>query len=218
MPSDNFRAVLFDFSGTLARLEEDDTWFAGMDLDEPMQALVMDRVLAPTGTASHHAWDHRDLDPELHREVYLHVLRETGLPDEHAESVYRRTIDPAEWQVYPDTVRVLDALRDRGIHTAVVSNIAWDIRPVLAEADARPDDYVLSFEVGAVKPDPRIFEAALARLGVPAADAVMVGDSVENDGAARELGCTFVYVDPLPIAERPQGLIEALRSVGVELS
>jgi HAD superfamily hydrolase (TIGR01509 family) len=211
------RAVLFDFSGTLARLEEDDSWFAGMDLDEPMQAMVMERMLAPTGTASHHAWDHRDLDPALHREVYLHVLRETGLPDEHAESVYRRTIDPAEWQVYPDTVWVLDALRDKGIRTAVVSNIAWDIRPVLTDADARPDEYVLSVEVGVAKPDPRIFEAALATLGVAASDALMIGDSVENDGAARELGCAFAYVDPLPIAERPQGLIDALRGRGFTL-
>ena len=217
MPSDNVRAVLFDFSGTLARLEEDDTWFAGMDLDAPMQSLVMDRMLAPTGNASHHAWDHRDLDPALHRDVYLHVLRETGLPDEHADSVYRRTIDPAEWEVYPDAVGVLKALSDKGIRTAVVSNIAWDIREVLHPAGAHADAYVLSFEVGVAKPDPRIFQAALERLGVQAADTVMVGDSVENDGAASELGCTFVYVDPLPIAERPHGLIDALRAVGVDL-
>lgn len=211
------RAVLFDFSGTLARLEENDTWFAGMDLDEAMQALVMDRMLAPTGTANHHRWDHRDLDPALHREVYLHVLRQTGLPDEHAESVYRRTIDPAEWQVYPDTVGVLDTLRDKGIRTAVVSNIAWDIRSVLAAAGAEADEVVLSFEVGAAKPDPAIFDAALRRLGVAAGDALMVGDSEENDGAARGLGCAFALVDPLPIARRPTGLVDALRGAGVEV-
>ena len=27
-------AVLFDFSGTLFRLEEDDSWFTGIDVDE----------------------------------------------------------------------------------------------------------------------------------------------------------------------------------------
>lgn len=217
MPSDNVRAVLFDFSGTLARLEENDQWFAGMELDEPMQAMVMDRMLAPTGTASHHAWDHRDLDPALHREVYLHVLSETGLPDDHAESVYRRTIDPAEWQVYPDTVEVLKSLRDKGIRTAVVSNIAWDIREVLHPAGAYADEVVLSYEVGAAKPDLRIFEAALEKLGVDPADALMVGDSMENDGAARELGCAFAYVEPLPLADRPHGLVDALRAAGVDL-
>ncbi len=217
MPSDNVRAVLFDFSGTLARLEENDSWFAGMGVDDRMRTMLMDRMTHPTATVTHDAWEHRDLDPVMHRQAYLHALRESGLGDEHAESLYRRCIDPAEWQVYPDTVHVLATLRAKDIRTAVVSNIAWDIRTVLAAANTGADDYVLSFEVGAAKPDPRIFEAALTRLGVDAADALMVGDSEENDGAARELGCAFAYVDPLPIAERPHGLVDVLRSAGVDL-
>lgn len=217
MPSADVRAVLFDFSGTLARLEEDDSWFAGMSVDDQMKTMLMDRMTHPTATVTHHAWEHRDLDPVMHREAYMHVLRESGLRDEHAESIYQRCIDPAEWQVYPDTGHVLDTLRAKGIRTAVVSNIAWNIRDVLAAAGTGPDAYVLSFEVGAAKPDRRIFEAALDRLGVDPAEALMVGDSVENDGAARELGCAFAFVDPLPIAERPQGLIDALHAAGVVL-
>ncbi len=209
------KAVLFDFSGTLARLEEDDTWFDGMGLDESMRAAVMDRMTHPTATVTHHAWEHRDLDPSMHREAYLHVLRDCGLTEQHAETLYQRCIDPAEWQVYHDTVPVLERLRAKGIRTAVVSNIAWDIRNVLTPANAHADEYVLSFEVGAAKPDLRIFEAALARLGVDAADALMVGDSEENDGAARALGCSFALVDPLPIAQRPTGLVDAMRIAGL---
>lgn len=210
-------AVLFDFSGTLARLEEDDTWFDGMGLDESMRAAVMDRMTHPTATVTHDAWEHRDLDPALHRDAYLHVLRDCGLSDDHAETLYQRCIDPAEWQVYLDTPLVLEALRAKGIRTAVVSNIAWDIRHVLDAADAQADEYILSFEVGAAKPDLRIFEAALDRLGVAARDALMVGDSEENDGAARALGCSFVLVDPLPIAQRPTGLVDALSGAGLSL-
>jgi HAD superfamily hydrolase (TIGR01509 family) len=217
VPSDSVRAVLFDFSGTLARLEEDDSWFDGMGLDDQMKAVLMDRMTHPTVTVTHHAWEHRDLDPVMHREAYMHVLRESGLRDEHADSLYLRCTDPAEWQLYPDTAHVLATLRTNGIRTAVVSNIAWDIRTVLAAADTGADEYILSFEVGAAKPDPRIFQAALTQLGVPATEALMIGDSEENDGAARELGCGFIYVDPLPIAERPHGLIDALRAAGVEL-
>jgi FMN phosphatase YigB (HAD superfamily) len=76
---------------------------------------------------------------------------------------------------------------------------------------------VLSFELGVVKPDPRIFTSALARLGVRADETLMVGDSEENDGAARELGCDFALVDPLPINDRPTGLIDALRERGLGL-
>ena len=211
------KAVLFDFSGTLAALEENDRWFDGMDLDAARRAEVMDRMTHPTATVTHDAWAHRDLDPEMHWQAYMHVLRESGLTDEHAASLYARCVDPAEWALYPDTVAVLDELRRNSIRTAVVSNIAWDIRAVLVPAGAHADEYVLSYEVGAAKPDLRIFEAALTRLGVDASDTLMIGDSEENDGAAREVGCSFVWVDPLPIALRPTGLVDALRSAGVDV-
>lgn len=209
------RAVLFDFSGTLANLESGAHWFDGMDVDDAGRAEVMDRMTHPTASSQHPAWPHRDLDPESHRQAYLHVLGDVGLAPQHAEALYERCVDPDEWQVYPDAVEVLDRLRANGIRSAVVSNIAWDVRRTLAKAGARADEYVLSYEVGAAKPDPRIFEVALQRLGVDAAETLMVGDSVENDGAAREIGCRFVWVDPLPVAERPAGLVEALRAAGV---
>ena len=209
------RAVLFDFSGTLASLEARDEWFTGTGFDAAQRANVMDRLTHPTASVPHHAWKYRDLDPALHREAYLHVLQTSGLADEHAEELYRLVTDPAEWSVYPDTAFVLTSLRQNGIRTAVVSNIAWDIRPVLTAVEV--DEFVLSFEVGAAKPDPRIFTEALARLDVPAEQALMIGDSEENDGAARELGCSFALVDPLPIANRPTGLIDALRVHGVAL-
>ena len=48
-----------------------------------------------------------------------------------------------------------------------------------------------------------------------AEEAIMVGDSEENDGAARALGCDFVLVDPLPVDERPTGLVDALSGRGI---
>jgi len=225
-------AVLFDFSGTLFRLEEDESWFAGMELggglspdqtrdaDGQVQAELMRRLTAPTGQSvpmtpeAQEAWTHRDLQPHLHREAYLHVLQESGLARHHAESLYARVIDPRSWTPYPDTATVLDGLHRRGIKTAVVSNIAFDLRPAF-DGIGRVDEFVLSFEVGAVKPDRAIFATALERLGVPADRALMVGDSDEADGGARALGCAFALVDPLPTDERRDGLISALRSHGV---
>ncbi|HPY24842.1 MAG TPA: HAD-IA family hydrolase [Mycobacterium sp.] len=209
------KAVLFDFSGTLARLEDDDTWFDGTGLDAGQRAEVMDRLTHPTVAVDHHAWGYRDLDTSMHREAYLHVLLDAGLAVPHAESLYARCIDPNQWTVYPDTVAVLDGLRANGIRTAVVSNIAWDVRSVLVSAGTDADEYVLSYQVGVAKPDRGIFEVALSRLGVDAGHAVMVGDSVENDGAAAELGCGFVLVDPLPVADRPTALLDALHERGI---
>jgi HAD superfamily hydrolase (TIGR01509 family) len=221
-------AVLFDYSGTLFRLEEDESWFEGIEVDERqidghVQAELMRRLTAPVGQhvemppEAYHAWVNRDLTPHLHREAYLHVLRESGLADHHAESLYDRVIDPSSWTPYPDTAEVLESLHRQGIKTAVVSNIAFDIRPAFVTLGAAGyvDEFVLSFEVGAVKPDAVIFETALARLGVEAANAVMVGDSDEADGGARAIGCGFSLVDPLPTVERPEGLRTALADYGV---
>jgi HAD superfamily hydrolase (TIGR01509 family) len=233
-------AVLFDFSGTLFRLEEDDSWFEGIKVDERhvdghVQAELMRRLTAPVGIfeemttgpdvaagaapAAYHAWVNRDLEPHLHREAYLHVLRESGLADHHAETLYGRVIDPSSWTPYPDTAEVLKGLHRQGIKTAVVSNIAFDVRPAfdaIGVADYL-DEVVLSYEVGAVKPDAAIFEAALTRLGVDAERAVMIGDSDEADGGARAIGCGFALVDPLPTVERRDGLKTALASFGLEV-
>jgi HAD superfamily hydrolase (TIGR01509 family) len=224
------RAVLFDYSGTLFRLEEDESWFEGIQVDEReidghVQAELMRRMTAPTGSSvkmtpeANHAWVNRDLAPHLHREAYLHVLRESGVADDHAETLYDRVIDPSSWTPYPDTASVLKGLHEQGIKTAVVSNIAFDIRPAFGAIGAADhvDEFVLSFEVGAVKPDAAIFETALTRLGVPAGHAVMVGDSDEADGGARAIGCGFVLVDPLPTAQRTDGLRSALTEYGVEV-
>ena len=223
-------AVLFDYSGTLFRLEEDDSWFEGMRVDERrvdghVQAELMRRLTAPVGQhvdmtpEAYHAWVNRDLAPHLHREAYLHVLRESGLADHHAEALYDRVIDTSSWTPYPDTAEVLKSLHRKGIKTAVVSNIAWDVRPAFAAIGAAEyvDEFVLSFEVGAVKPDAAIFETALDRLGVDAAHAVMVGDSDEADGGARAVGCGFILVDPLPTSKRTDGLTSALTDYGVQL-
>jgi HAD superfamily hydrolase (TIGR01509 family) len=223
------QAVLFDYSGTLFRLEEDESWFEGMAVDERevdghVQAELMRRLTAPTGRSvdmtdeQYHAWVNRDLAPHLHREAYLHVLRESGLADHHAEALYDRVIDTSSWTPYPDTAEVLKGLHRQGIKTGVVSNIAFDIRPAFVAIGAHHvDEFVLSFEVGAIKPDAAIFETALARLGVEAAHSVMVGDSDEADGGARAVGCGFILVDPLPTSQRTDGLTRPLTEYGVTL-
>jgi putative hydrolase of the HAD superfamily len=91
----------------------------------------------------------------------------------------------------------LERLRAGGARLAVVSN--WDVslHDVLERTRLRGlvDAVVISAELGAAKPDPAIFRAALERLGATAAEAVHVGDSVETDVAgARAAGLQAVFV------------------------
>ncbi|MEV0683239.1 HAD-IA family hydrolase [Nocardia sp. NPDC050378] len=222
-------AVLFDFSGTVFRLEDDPNWADvlvgddGTPFDVAAKAEVLRRMTAPVeqfmtfDPPGQHAWDNRDLDPALHRQAYLEVLRGSGVPEAQAADLYGRLIDPLAWTPYPDTGTVLKALAAQGVPVGVVSNIAFDIRPAFATRgwDTLVGAMTLSYEVGAIKPDARIFLDAIDRLGVDPDRVLMVGDSAEADGGATALGARFALVDPLPIADRPRALIDALALHGI---
>ena len=102
---------------------------------------------------------------------------------------------------YPDALAVLTALRDRGVPVAVVSNVGFDLRAVFAGHGLSPyvSAFVLSTEVGVMKPGPAMFQAACSALAVDPADALMVGDNFRADGGAVELGLRTLllpYTDP----------------------
>jgi len=75
--------------------------------------------------------------------------------------------------------------------TAILSNSADGAR---REEQARYsfhevfDPIIYSHEVGLAKPDPRIFELACARIGVPPGELVFIDDVAEIIEAARDLG------------------------------
>ena len=98
---------------------------------------------------------------------------------------------------YPEVPDALRRLRGAGARLVVVSN--WDVslHEALAATGLAPlvDGALSSAEVGARKPDPRIFARALALAGVGARDALHVGDSVEFDiEGARAAGIEAVLV------------------------
>jgi len=91
-------------------------------------------------------------------------------------------------RLHGDSIPVVLELRGRGVATALVSNCSHNTTPVverLGLADAF-DVVILSFEVGARKPQPSIYLAALEALGgVEPERAVFVDDQVPYcDGAA----------------------------------
>lgn len=228
-------AVLFDFSGTLFRIESTESWLrttlaeAEVSLPEPeliRAARELDEVGAlPGGSFPSrripdelaHVWEIRDKSAALHRAAYTGLSRQVPLPDPALhDALYARHMAPAAWRPYPDTAEVLGALRERGVAVGVVSNIGWDLRPVFRDHGIDPyvDTYVLSYEHGIQKPDPRLFAIACDALGVDPRDVLMVGDSRHADGGAAALGCGVHFVDHLPVTERPDGLRPVLDLVG----
>jgi HAD superfamily hydrolase (TIGR01509 family) len=141
----------------------------------------------------------RDLSPEAHRTVWTSLFQtaDVHIPGVGRE-LYDRVMDPAAWVPYPDTGPTLRALRERGVKVGVVSNVPRDLSDVFARHGlARSvDAFVHSFQVGAEKPDPRIFLAACVRLGTAPAATLMVGDHAVADGGAVAAGLRFHLLPP----------------------
>jgi epoxide hydrolase-like predicted phosphatase len=88
------------------------------------------------------------------------------------------------------------SLRERGLRTALLTNNVREWEPLwrakLPELDEIFEVVVDSAFVGLRKPDPRIYELTVERLGTEPADCVFVDDLEVNCAAARELGMAAV--------------------------
>jgi len=129
------------------------------------------------------------------QESWFDIVRETfgehaaKLPAEFYPAVFNRFVDVDTWHIYEDVLPTLEALAARGVKLGVISN--WDarLRPLLTNLDLSRhfSSIVISCEVGATKPDGRLFARAAEELGVAPGELLHVGDSVEMDvrGAER---------------------------------
>jgi putative hydrolase of the HAD superfamily len=228
------KGCMFDFSGTLLRIEPAESWLlsvldeAGITLPDDELASYAEKLsrtggqpggappeVVPAGLER--LWRERDLSAEHHRAAYTGLARLAELPwEEVYDALYDRHMTPGAWAPYPDTAKVLGELRGRGIRVAVVSNIGWDLRPVFREhgLDAYVDAFVLSYEHGIQKPDPRLFRIACDALGLEPEAVAMVGDDRRADGGAAVLGCPVHFVEHLPVELRPDGLLPVLGTFG----
>ncbi|MDF5751127.1 HAD family phosphatase [Spongiactinospora sp. TRM90649] len=102
---------------------------------------------------------------------------------------------------------MLAAARANGLRTCLLSN-SWGNDYPREGWDEAFDDIVISGEVGMRKPEPRIFEHALGRLGVSAEECVFVDDVEANVEAAKVLGITGIHhQDPGDTIVRLEGLL-----------
>jgi putative hydrolase of the HAD superfamily len=135
------------------------------------------------------------------------------LPGLDHATARRAMLAALEFTAFPDALRGLDELRRRGHALVVASNWDCSLPDWLGPTGLLDlvDGVVTSADAGAAKPDPAVFERALALAGVDGAGAVHVGDSLENDVAgARALGIRAILVRRE--GERPPG-VETVRAL-----
>jgi len=134
------------------------------------------------------------------KSVYERMLGELDIPDDGhlADVLYATFTDPANYELFDDVEPALDELEAAGLVLAIVSNFEAWLEDLLGRLGVR-DRFgvrVISGREGVEKPDLRIFELALERLSIEAADAMYVGDNPEFDVVpAATLGMTPVLID-----------------------
>jgi HAD superfamily hydrolase (TIGR01549 family) len=191
-----FRGVIFDVHSTLIDQGSADEWLdialtvAPHPLDAHDRAALvafLDRIWE--GARISDPDSSRDLSFEAHSRVFHELIAGgPGVDRALANALYDVMLDT--WHAYDDTVPTLRALKEAGISICLLSNAGVPIRSVLDREGVTPlvDAVVLSYEVGCVKPDHRIFRAALAALRLDASSVLMVGDNANDDGGGAALG------------------------------
>lgn len=207
-----YRAVLLDFRGILVHSPPADWWISeayrrtgrtetGDGYTRASEALG--RITELPGYEE----DERRVDTsvEANRGIMMKRFLGVGIEPDLAEVLYQLDYEPGSWPVFPDVAAVVSQIRARGCKTALVSDFHVDVRPHLAGNGIELDAYVISFEHGFQKPDPRMFTTALDDLGVSAEQALMVGDRASHDGGAADVGIDTLIL-PAPREFGPRGL------------
>jgi 2-haloalkanoic acid dehalogenase type II len=226
------QAVLFDFGGTLydyATLEPaereslvDLARWAGIEAEpiviqrahrEAMRRVFRDYL-------SRRFYLHRD----LFRDAVVGMLESLGAAADPADlDRYRATQwrrHARDFALRPGVIETLEAMRERGLHLGIVSNIDDEQLVHLLEI-ARLGSYfdstLSSEQVQSCKPDRVIFEEALRRAGCKADEALFVGDTLLQDIAgANQVGLRSVLLwhredkEPPDTEPRPRHVIRRI--------
>lgn len=140
-----------------------------------------------------------------HERYLQYVLQHLGIEDEaEVEAIgrWRRSYNQpiGLWNIAdPGAGPAVARVKAAGLVAGVVSNSNGTVRSILERIGLGRDlDFIVdSGMVGVEKPDPRIFEIALARAGVAADAAIYVGDLYSIDVlGARAAGLDAVLLDP----------------------
>ena len=156
------------------------------------------------------------------REVNARVIEHLGLDSDDAmlDDIHAEYEKGVAWKLYPESLTILRTLRDAGYRLGVISNASHSLPAILEQLGLAKyfDTITYSFDVGAEKPDVRIFRRAIAQANATEERCVHVGDSFEADYlGARRAGLHAVLVcregeppAPCPLVRSLDGLSDLL--------
>jgi epoxide hydrolase-like predicted phosphatase len=176
------RAVIFDIGGVLLRAEDQSgqhKWEKRLGLSQG----ELSRTVWTSDVSNHAMVGQADED-----DVWQYLARQYQLNDSQLAELIADF-----WSAEQMDCTLIQFVRDLRPHykTGVTSNAWASARAAITHKFAIADLFdaiILSAEEGVKKPDPRIYQIALARLNVMPAETIFVDDMAENVESARALG------------------------------
>lgn len=205
------RAVFFDFGGTLFSYRAVQGRAFRPLITEALRRMGVDRTVREVGRhygrasaqahnalASQDYYLHKDLFQDTLRRFALEIGAEATAEDLEWFHEAQRQLVIENFELREDCRAVLDALGERGMHRAIVSNIDDDmLLPMVERAglERHLEAWYSSEGTRSCKPHRGIFDHALERAGVGPDESFFVGDSLEADVAGgNALGFTTVWL------------------------
>lgn len=203
------RAVLWDWGGVIQRTED----------PAPRRALEAELGLPPGGLEravfGSRVWDLASTGRCGADEAWAAIAADLGIAPEGIDRFVERFF--AGDRVDEALVALIRRLRDARVRVGLLSNAPPGRAkgtPAAARwgMDGLFDVQVFSYQVGALKPDPRMYRAALQALGAAPKETLFIDDAPANVAAAKALGIDAVLFRGVP------ALLDAMRKRGLPVA
>jgi putative hydrolase of the HAD superfamily len=187
-----FDAVIFDWGGVIT--SSPFALVRGMGEDHESEA-VLELMMGPYDQDTDHPW-HRVERGELTMAEFVAYLE----AETKSRGIVLRRPEKGvmgDMAARPEVIDTIRRVRNDGYLTALLTNNARELAPLwrpLLPLDELFDVVIDSSDVGMRKPDPRIYQLTLARLGVEPSRAVFLDDAVGNVAGAAEVGLSTILV------------------------
>ena len=166
----------------------------GLDLDPARYEEA--RAAAIAEVKRHPEFDHDEEIWILFTEQIIRGMGGEGPTYAAAVEMERGWMKAAHFALYDDALPALEELRGRGLKLGLLSNSARDLDEFVAHHGLVVDAVLTSHAHGKTKPHGSIFWALLELLDVEPSEALMIGDTIEDDvEGALAIGMSAVLLD-----------------------
>lgn len=202
----NYKAIFFDRDGTLTYFTtEKEAWrdktiseWSGKPFELSYEKMMDLFHLASEGRKP---W-YKTLDDEraFFKRYYYHLLIREGVTEDvqtKANLLFDELWCNGDRALFSETVDVLEYFKNHGYKMGVISDTSPSLEFTLQQLGVAKyfTSFTASSLVGAGKPSPIIFNAALEAQRVTSAESIFVDDCKEEADGAREQGFTAFYLD-----------------------